>query len=320
MKKTIFTAFALLMSLFYTDVTQARGCVSTTSGSGIDGNVFEYKLVSPIVVIDPDAPVGSILWIRHLNTQGIKWLCDSGAQRPYSSSMTPAFSQVVGTNIRGNIYASGIEGLGIQISDMMLPSRAVASSSFVNGNMAYIGDNKNGTRIDFIKVGPIGEGELRNGKIATFVMDGITVMEISMFGSRLKYKSCTIDGSYNRTIPLGSFKATEIADTSPNVPFEFKLKCQADAIPVYVQFDALNGSSGSGLLKLDDTVESPASGVVVEVLNGNDMTPLKFGKETKYHTSQETSISIPLIARYKKTGPITPGQANAGMTITISER
>ncbi len=319
MKKTIFTAFALLMSLFYTDVTQARGCMPIASGSGIDGNVLDYRVNSPLVAIDRDAPIGSVLWVRHYNTQGIKWLCDSGAERPYRSYMAPS-RQVIGSNAHGNIYSTGIEGLGVQVSDMIQTGKGVGVSARVNGSMAIMGENKNDTRLNFIKVGPIGEGSFQNGLIATFEMDGITVMTLSIFGTRIKNKSCTIDGAYDRIIPLGAFKATEIADTSPNVPFEFKMKCQADAIPVYVQFDALNGSSGSGLLKLDNTVESPASGVAVEVLNGNDMTPIKFGIETKYHTDQETSISIPLIARYKKTGSITPGQANAGMTITINER
>lgn len=321
MKKFVFIASVLLISNFYTTVVHARGCGALTSGSGVEGTKLTYQINSPLVTIDPDAPTGQILWTRNIDTTGAKWACDSAAQRSYKSTIGAGFSKVVGTNSRGNIYSSGVEGMGIQINDMIQPNRAVPNQVWLSGTPVMVGQNTSYTRIDFIKVGPIGTGNLTNGEIASYEIDGVTVMTIRMLGSRLKSKSCTIDGSYNRTIPLGQFKASDITDTSTNIPFEVKLKCQADAVPAYVQFDPLNGSSKDGLLNIDTTVGNPASGVAIEILNGNDMSPLKWRAETKYHTELETSVTIPLIARYKKTGSvITAGQANAGMTITINER
>ena len=321
MKNYLFTASMLLMPFFYTTTAHAVGCTALATGSGVEGNKLNYQLSSPLVTIDPDAPTGNILWTRNINTSGAKWLCQSTAQRQYRSAMGPAFSQIVGSNLRGNIYSTGIEGLGIQVSDLYQPNKAVANMAYPTAQQTLTWSSASYTRIDFIKVGPIGAGDLNNGQLATFSFDGVTVMTVSVLGSRLKHKSCTIDGQYNRTIPLGSFKTTDIVNTSKDVPFELKLKCQADAVPVYVQFDALNGSSGEGLLNLDTTVEDPASGVAVEVINTNNNTPLKLAQEIKYHMNQETSVSIPLISRYKKTGSvITAGKANAGMTITINER
>jgi type 1 fimbria pilin len=316
MKRYLFAASALLMSTFHFTSAYAIGC-------GVTAGTVDYKLNSPLVLIDPNAPTGSILWTRNIDTTGGKWLCTSGGQRALKSTIGGGFSTVVGTNTRGNIYSSGIEGLGIQISDLYMPNKAVPNTSQVSGNDAYSWSNGQYTRIDFIKVGPIGSGDLTNGKLATYTYDtnNLVVMTVSILGSRLKYKSCTIDGSYNRTIPLGTFKTTDINDTSPNVPFEMKLQCQADAVPVYVQFDTLNGSNNNnGLLAIDTTVAESASGVSVEILDANTMQPLKLGQETEYHTAQESSVSIPMIARYKKTGSvITPGHANAGMTISITE-
>ncbi len=322
MKNYIFTASILLMSFFYTATAHAIGCVAVATGSGVEGNKLNYQLSSPLVTIDPDAPTGNILWTRNINTAGLKWLCQSGAQRQYRSAMGAAFSQIVGSNLRGNIYSTGIEGLGIQVSDLYQPNKAVENMAYPTSQQAYSWSSTGYTRIDFIKVGPIGSGDLANGQLATFSFDGVTVMTVSVLGSRLKHKSCTIDGQqYNRTIPLGIFNTTDIVTTSKDVPFELKLKCQADAVPVYVQFDALNGSSGDGLLNLDTTVEDPASGIAVEIINAGNKMPLKLAQEIKYHMNQETSVSIPLIAHYKKTGSvITAGKANAGMTITINER
>ncbi len=318
MKNFIKLALGLLIPFFYHASAEAVGCGALASGEGTEGNKLVYRLSSPIVSIDPDAPTGSILWTRNINTAGAKWLCQSTAQRTYQSVPGPAYSKIVGSNSRGNIYDSGIEGLGIQISDLFEPHKAVANMAYPTAQQAMTWGSKGYTRIDFIKVGPIGSGNLTNGDLAIFTYDGIDIMKIKILGSRFKYKSCTIDGSYNRTIPLGIFNTTDITTTSPD--FEFKLKCQADAVPVYVQFDSLYGSSGDGLLNIDSSVEKPAGGLAVEIINSEDRSALKLAKEKQYHNNLETSITIPLIARYKKTGStITPGQANAGMTITINE-
>jgi len=319
MKKSIFIASILLISAFHIPSVLAVGCRAMTTGSGVEGNKLNYQLSSPLVTIDPNAPTGSILWTRNIDTSGIKWVCNSGAQRPYRSAMGAAYSTIVGSNSRGNIYSTGVEGLGIQISDLYQPNKGIPNLAYPTAVETQSWSSHSYTRIDFIKVGPIGSGDLKNGQLATFTMDGVMVMNISMLGSRLKNKSCTLDGGYNRTIPLGKYKTSDINPSSPKTSFELKLTCQADAVPVYIQFDPLNGSSGDGLLNIDSNIEQPASGVVVEVLN-QDNSPLKFGIEEKYHMNQESSVSIPLKAGIKKAGMIKGGKVSAGMTITINER
>lgn len=321
MKKYLFNALALLVPCFYMAAAHAA-CVAVASNKiGVEGNILHYRLSSPLISVDPDAPTGSILWTRNIDSRGPKWVCAGGGQAVYKSKMGAAFSQIVGSNLRGNIYSTGIEGLGIQISDLFQSNKAAEVSLYPTAQQLLAFSSSGYTRIDFIKVGPIGSGDLKNGVLATYTIDGVTVMDVSILGSRFKYKSCTIDGQYNRTIPLGSHKNTDIKDTSPDVPFEMKLKCQADAVPVYVTFDAVNGSSGAGLLTLDQSVDKPATGVAVEILDANTNSPLQLGQEVEYHKNQETAISIPLIAHYKKiASTITPGPANASMTITISER
>lgn len=321
MKRYLFIATSLMLSLFHSVAAWAVGCSAVASGMGVEGNKLEYRLNSPLIVIDPNAPVGEILWTRNIDTSGRKWLCNSTAQRPYTSTMGPAFSTVIGSNARGDIYSTGIDGLGIQISDLYQPNRTVPNKAWPTAQQTTSWTSNSYTRIDFIKVGKIGSGSMKNGLIATYSMDGVTVMTISAFSSSIKIKSCTIDGSYNRTIRLGKMNARDINPTSKDVPFTLALKCQADSVPVYVQFDALNGSSGDGLLNIDSTVANPATGVAVEIIDAFSNTPIKFAQESKYHQNNETAIYISLAARYRKTAStITPGQANAGMTITINER
>lgn len=320
MKRYFFIASTVMLSIFHSAITWAVGCSAAASGIGVDGNKLEYRLNSPLVVIDPNTPIGEILWTRNIDTSGMKWACTSTAQRPYTSSMGPAYSTIVGTNSRGDIYATGVDGLGIQISDLYQPNKAVPSKAWPTAPQTLSWTSNSYTRIDFIKVGKIGSGSINNGQVASYKMDGVTVMTVSAYSPTLKFKSCTIDGGYNRTINLGKLNVRDINPTSKNIPFTLALTCQADSVPVYVQFDALNGSSGDGLLNINSTVANPATGVAVEIIDAYSQAPLKFAQESRYHLNNETAIYISLAARYKKTAStITPGQANAGMTITINE-
>ncbi|KIS42263.1 fimbrial protein [Kosakonia radicincitans] len=321
MKRSIFITFSLMLSIFHSTAIYAAGCSALASGIGADGNKREYRLNSPLIAIDPNAPVGEILWSRNIDTSGNKWACNSTAQRQYESAMGPAYSTVIGSNSKGNIYATGVEGLGVQITDLYQPNRSVPNKAWPTAQQTLNWASNSYTRVDFIKVGKIGSGTMPNGSIATYKMDGVTVMTVSAYSSTIKIKSCTIDGGYNRTINLGRFNARDINPTSKDVPFTLTLTCQADFVPVYVQFDALSGSSGDGLLNIDSTGTNPATGVAVEIVDAYSHAPVKLGQESKYHMNSETAIYISLAARYKKiASTITPGLANAGMTITINER
>lgn len=84
-----------------------------------------------------------------------------------------------------------------------------------------------------------------------------------------------------------------------------------------VTFDPVGNSAGDGLLPVNADTDS-ATGVAVEVLDAN-RTPLSFATAKTYHNASEQTIEIPLIARYKQTGTVTPGTANAAMTFTITQ-
>ncbi|WP_165454173.1 fimbrial protein, partial [Klebsiella variicola] len=118
--------------------------------------------------------------------------------------------------------------------------------------------------------------------------------------------------------PLAS-SFTSIGSTSPDVNFSVKLKCQEDNIPVYVSFEPSTGSTGNGMLNLDTSNADAASGIAIEILNAADRSKLVFSSEKKYHTASESSIEIPLIAHYKRTGTVKAGTANAAMTFVINQ-
>lgn len=57
--------------------------------------------------------------------------------------MLGSFQTLVGSNVYGNIYASGIDGIGIQIRDLVQSSKAVPySASMTSGDLLYWSTDK----------------------------------------------------------------------------------------------------------------------------------------------------------------------------------
>ena len=111
----ISTAFAAIYS---PSIFAASGCVV------IDGKTYELNLAS--MPIDPDVDVGTVLYTARVDTSGPKLTCPLNTARgKYSSQMLGSFQTLVGTNAYGNIYASGIDGIGIQIRDLEQSAKAV---------------------------------------------------------------------------------------------------------------------------------------------------------------------------------------------------
>lgn len=293
----------------------ASGCIL------LDGKTYNVSLTS--MPIDPDVAVGTVLHTQRIDTTGPKLTCPLNSSRgKYNSKMLGNFTTITGTNVYGNIYATGIAGIGIQIRDLVQSAKSVPYSTSMNSGELLFWQTDKKTVVSFIKTGPVGTGKSKTGQAAQFMLDDWLIAKIAVNVSfSWITKSCTADpNSRIQNIQLGNPSAKSFASvgsTSDDKTFSVKLKCSEDAVPVYVSFDPTTGSSGTGILNIDTSTEGAAGGVVVEILNGGDRTPLAFGTEKKYHTNAEKSIEIPLIARYKRTGTVVSGTANAAMTFTI---
>ncbi|HHT4098081.1 TPA: fimbrial protein [Klebsiella pneumoniae] len=299
-------------------------CLADASGCIVlDGKTYTLNLSS--IAIDPDAEVGATLYTARLDTEGPKITCPLNSGRgKYTSKMLGSFQTLVGSNVYGNIYASGIDGIGIQIRDLVQSSKAVPySASMTSGDLLYWSTDKK-TVISFIKTGTVGKGTTNYGLAAQFNVDNWVVAKISI-KAKISWitKSCVTDPSLRiQNIQLGNHLAssfTSVGSTSTDTKFSVKLNCQKDANAVYVSFDPTTGSTGKGILNVDTSNSDAATGIAVEILNAKDRSPLVFSSETKYHTNMESSIEIPLVAHYKRIGTVKSGTGNAAMTFTINQ-
>lgn len=167
-------------------------------------------------------------------------------------------------------------------------------------------------------------GSLVPGTDEKFVVSNVKT------GINVKDQTCSVVGDTNLPVPLGSYTTNPssglgsgIGQTSAATAFNIRLNCEAllsGSFDVMMQFDgdASSGLSDIGVVALNAT--STASGVGVQILNGNQQ-PIALATPFNIATYPLSTalISVPLYARYYQTAArISPGTANAVATYTLS--
>lgn len=286
----------------------------------------DYSITQSMIYIDPDAEVGSVLATASINTMGNKALCIGGTKSgKYASAMKSPFTTVVSSNDKGEIYESGVPGIGLQISDLQKRVYMVPYSTNIRYQDLMPWETAGRTTVYFIKTGPIQSGKTLSGVVAEYTLDKKIAATVSLQTQiNWKKKSCVVDpGKRNQVVNMPSTpKATfgAVGSTGPSKDFVIEIKCEADDSPIFVSFEATTGTTGDGILNIDTSLADAAKGVAIEILNKADQSPLKFLNEVEYHKQKETLITIPLTARYKKiASTVTTGSANAAMTFTINQ-
>lgn len=267
--------------------------------------------------VDPDADPGAILGYRYAEQLGGRYNVICTGSSPYRSTSLLALS----TTVEG-AYETGIPGVGVKISDFYNPARLVPFSTSLGPN-ALTNWLAERVRLTFVKTGPIIAGSMGKKVYANYYLNGTIFASVTVPSIRIFQKSCLVDvNTRHQTVILGNHNRSDFNGPGSSAPssehnFSVVMNCQKDNIPVLVSFDPVGSSGGNGMITLDAGNDT-ASGIVVEVLDSS-RTPIIFGQTTLYHSLSEALIEIPLIARYKQVGIITPGSANAAMTFTITQ-
>jgi len=271
------------------------------------------------LAIDPRVSIGDTLGYRYSKgyTGQILVVGCTGSS-PYRSASTLTAS----TTVEG-AYETGISGVGVIIGDLYKAGMKVPYSVSLSPNALTPWTSQNDVRLTFVKTGPITPGKSGSKVYSNFYLNSSIFSSLTISSLTVIQKSCLADvNSQNQIVDLGSPKRSEFSGpgstaASSERNFSIKLQCEADNIPVQVTFDPVGTSTGDGLLPVNAEIDS-ATGVAVEVLDAK-RTPLSFATAKTYHNASEKTIEIPLIARYKQTGTVTPGTANAAMTFTITQ-
>lgn len=267
------------------------------------------------VVVQRDAPVGTILATQSIVSSGAAWRCDTSYV--YTGNLT-LFSTP--SPYGSQVYSTNIAGVGMRVHfgsgfNMNLPIRTVAapSTSYHAGTLAAY--------LIKTSAGAVGSGNLTNGKLVTFNVEAAPVYTLNLTGTNtIVPVACSVTNT-SITVPMGDVPRnsfTGVGHQGPAIPFFIALNCSAGT-NVKFSIDATADSSGTpGLIALDSAgTAGVASGVGIQLTNNG--TPVAFRSIIPVMTAPGGTLNIPLIARYyQKSATVTAGQANAHATFTMT--
>ncbi|QOV69671.1 fimbrial protein [Citrobacter sp. BDA59-3] len=245
-----------------------------------------------------------------------------------------------GTTSIDGVYQTNVSGIGVRIratAPFFTTPLTIYSTATELGSLSSasnLNDEKIGAvYVQFYVIGPVSPGNVILSAPTLAGMVGTDRSETSA----VTFSNLTITGSVPVTVlacetpdirvDLKKHESAEfptVGSTSSATNFNFVIKnCPSKLNSVNYTFKPASGitlkGSGTGqYLTLDSG--STAKGVGVQVLYGNG-TNVPFNTKTKYtgySTSTGGSYTIPMKARYIRTGTISPGTANSAVEFDMS--
>lgn len=134
--------------------------------------------------------------------------------------------------------------------------------------------------------------------------------------TKIVAQTCTVT-TPSVDVPLPTINAAElptVGSTAGNKNFNIGLNCSGTGFQVKITLID-NGSPGNTSTNLTLNPASTAAGVKIRILNGS--TPLTFGTAWSAGAAA-SSMQIPLIGQYIRTGAVAAGTVNAQATFTLS--
>jgi type 1 fimbria pilin len=257
-----------------------------------------------------------------------------------------AFYYGVGTAVNG-VYPTGVPGIGYRIHYQVAPGTCGTAMWPTNcwfNNPGSGGVAAHTLAISFIKTGPISRGTLSGLFGSADFRDTVVsppstaYLQYSWLGKSIiepPAPTCAVNtSSINQSVALGSYRTTDFANVGSMTPakdFAIQFNCSGgDAGTVrdiYLTLtDSTVPSNRTNILNLTPSSTTSGLGVRIERSGG---TPVSFGADSAAignpgqwlagTVAQGTSTySVPLRARFIRTGSVRPGSANAIATFTVA--
>jgi type 1 fimbria pilin len=174
-------------------------------------------------------------------------------------------------------------------------------------------------------------GILFAGEVMTWTDDrGTPIMRAFFNGNATRFiaPSCRVGGGLNPIqvpfgkVPQSNFKGLGSVAAERN--FNITLNCRAGIgvqNMVHLRMDATKDPAAvgqDGVLQLTQGGVNTATGVGIQIVDGNSRAPVKFGDEAQVGPAKDGDYVLPYTARYFQTGNrVTPGRANGTATFTV---
>jgi major type 1 subunit fimbrin (pilin) len=283
----------------------------------------------PTVSVSRDAPPGTTIYTSPAVTASVAGhTCDATSYNliKYLTTLTPAGSS--------GVFQTNVPGIGIKVS--INAHVFTSTSTWVLASSNPPGSNGGGSNsffLSYVVTGPITAGivTLPSPLAAVEESDSTTDLvganlenQLNVSGSTtIILRSCTTPSIV--PVDMGKHSISElpaVGATTSVTQFNITLNaCPSGMGSVSYEIDPLTtivAGTGNSVVTLDTT--SSASGIGVQLVDSNG-NPFELGKQVTfagYDSSTGGTYTIPLGARYYRTGPVGPGSANTLMTFTMT--
>lgn len=329
MSRTLTLLFALLCASMLPTAAKASACTSDAPGG--QPWVWTYSGFTT-VAFNPDsvAPGNTIASQTRTATSagGGSFNCTASSTLEFKGTTAAAPGAY-------SAYPTNVPGIGVRIT--------MGSCSAVTGRVWPYTQTVNGAVymtpscqyiVELIKTGTITSGGTLSGEFAGIFADGTEVISIRFSNDVViapTIPTCAPTVA-DKIVNLGQATAQDFAtvgSTAGTVSFNIDLVCSGGVPTTRTTNLYVTLTDSTNPANISDTLElapgSTASGVGVQILKSG--TPIGYGPASSavgntnqwfVATTANGNLSIPLTARYVRTGTVNAGQADALATFTFS--
>ena len=297
------------------------------------GGVGPGALTIPALVVNQDATPGTILYSQDLVGSTAKLKC-TGVAPVYKGYryLNTKWTNSVGLQ---SVFETNVPGIGIQAKwnntgnsltsdgNYILP---YFEAAYTTNDSEYNLTARIGIRI--VVTGPVESGTIdANNLLAEWVYDNQTVAQLTFnpVSVNVQANTCNLVEK-DISVPLKQITTGEFDNGYSAVVSDDAFKIQLDACKADMRVDyrfTTSGSTGvtSGNILSIASGTDAAEGVGIQILDNNNSV-IQF--DTDYtavsKTTENQAITIPLKARYVKTGTVKAGQVDAVATFEVYYR
>ncbi|EJM7985614.1 fimbrial protein [Salmonella enterica] len=297
------------------------------------GNPTTSTFSIPALIVDGDAQPGEIFYSTEETGEAITVSCDGDGE------ILTGFTVLTDSDARTDnplekVYQTNVPGVGIRLG-WAKEGGVITDASWVTPIHVGVSRTQNATyplhshaQVQFIVTGPISNGSLDTAQLnADWLYAGTTVAKVRFSSASVNVRANTCNlMDDNILAPLETITSSELANGVSRVVSNSSFSIQIENCSAGTQVDYQFTSSGStsvtnGNILHIEKGDNAAEGVGIQILDTNNNV-LQF--DTDYtavtQTIQNQLVTIPLKARYVKTGTIKAGKVDAVATFSVYYR
>lgn len=285
------------------------------------------------ITVEPDTTVGTYLFEEEYGGESVELQCFAGTQVWQGYKVLTSSDRR--DDVMEGVYETNVPGIGIRAAWSESVTSGFESHNLVKP-WAYKEsfDQSVGVSMRYhVKVALVATGNIRSGVIDTsrliadIKFDDLLVGEIRFTPTsvRVNANTCNLVNS-NITVPLKQIALQDMQGSYSDILTDNGFKIDIDRCDPNLKVDYRFSSKGSTGVVNKNTLriaesDHAAQGVGIQILDRNDKV-IDFDQDYSVvtRTSDQQAITIPLKARYVKTGDVKAGKVDSVATFEVFYR